>query len=119
VQRPEEPLEGGGGRAEKVVVEGRRLDLDEIRRMRAERGARVDLDDDQLAKVASATMEEKAAEHKRLLAVEEAKGYSHGWAAHRYRETFGVWPRFGEKYDNVQAAERPIVPLPPRKRSAA
>jgi DNA repair protein RadD len=119
VQRPEEPLEGGGGRAEKVVVEGRRLDLDEIRRMRAERGARVDLDDDQLAKVASATMEEKAAEHKRLLAVEVAKGYSHGWAAHRFRETFGVWPRFGEKYDNVQAAERPIVPLPPRKRSAA
>ena len=31
-----------------------------------------------------------------LLDVAEFRGYAKGWAAHRFRERFGKWPRFDE-----------------------
>ena len=36
---------------------------------------------------------EKAATFAGLLHMAEERGYSHGWASHKYREIFGVWPK--------------------------
>ena len=40
-----------------------------------------------------ADMDTKRARHQALLTVARARGFAPGWAAHRYREEFGVWPR--------------------------
>jgi superfamily II DNA or RNA helicase len=40
-----------------------------------------------------AGMDTKRARHQVLLAVARTRGFAPGWAAHRYREEFGVWPR--------------------------
>lgn len=118
VEFKEEQLDEPGARAQKVVVDGKRLTIEEVRAMRASKGARVDLSDEQIVRIASATMEEKAAEHKRLLVLAENKGYSRHWADHRYRETFGTWPKFGAAFNDVKPASMPIVPLPPRRQAA-
>ena len=39
-----------------------------------------------------ATMDDKAQFFGELKCIATAKGYSEGWAAHKYREKFGVWP---------------------------
>jgi superfamily II DNA or RNA helicase len=39
------------------------------------------------------TADEKTRFHKGLLWIAEEKHYNPGWAAHKYREKFGVWPR--------------------------
>ena len=39
------------------------------------------------------TTEEKARLYRHLEAIVSRKGYAPGWAAHRYRELLGVWPR--------------------------
>lgn len=39
------------------------------------------------------TLEEKAYEYKNLIRFAAKKGYKRGWASHRYKGTFGVWPR--------------------------
>lgn len=36
---------------------------------------------------------EKAATFAGLLHIADERGYSHGWASHKYREIFGVWPK--------------------------
>ncbi|MFW6032754.1 MAG: DEAD/DEAH box helicase, partial [Phycisphaeraceae bacterium] len=41
----------------------------------------------------NATSEQKQAVYERFLGLAEERGYSAGWASHRYRETFGVWPQ--------------------------
>jgi hypothetical protein len=38
-------------------------------------------------------MDEKSRTFRHLLRVAEAMGFKPGWAAHRYRKRFGVWPR--------------------------
>lgn len=38
-------------------------------------------------------MAEKSAWYSSLLRYARFKGYSEGWAAHKYREKMGVWPR--------------------------
>jgi DNA repair protein RadD len=107
-------------RASKVVVDGKRLSADQIRAaraMRAQSGLRNDLSDAQLVRVAHATSEEKAAEYLRLLDVAARRGFKAGFAAHAYRETFGVWPRFSDELlEHAQPAVSPFVPLPPKKR---
>jgi len=40
-----------------------------------------------------ATLDEKRAVYIGFLRQAEDKGYKRGWAAHRYREVFGCWPR--------------------------
>lgn len=35
----------------------------------------------------------KQAWYSQLLAIQESRGYSSGWTAHKYKEKFGVWPR--------------------------
>ena len=40
-----------------------------------------------------ATMEQKAEAYAQLVRQARQRGYKIGWARHRYREQFGVWPR--------------------------
>jgi len=42
---------------------------------------------------AHATMDQKRAVYQRLLATAHERGFADGWVAHRFRETFGCWPR--------------------------
>jgi superfamily II DNA or RNA helicase len=42
---------------------------------------------------AKATMDDKQSVYSQLIHVRREKGYAPGWAAHAYRELFGVWPR--------------------------
>lgn len=46
-----------------------------------------------VSKKRKAKIEDKQRIWSELLAVKLAKGYSDGWAAHKYRAYFGVWPR--------------------------
>jgi len=41
---------------------------------------------------AHATMDQKREVYRRLLATARERGFKDGWASHRYRQTFGVWP---------------------------
>lgn len=50
----------------------------------------------ELVDVEHATIEQKRAVYEQLVATARAKGYKAGWASHRYRDTFGVWPRVGQ-----------------------
>ncbi len=43
---------------------------------------------------ASVTTQQKASEFKRLTRYADEKGYKKGWAAWKYKEQLGVWPRF-------------------------
>lgn len=119
----EKQREERGSRTEKTVVDGKRLtaaQIREMRIMREKRRLRNDLTDEQLVLAAHATPEEKAAEYKRLLAVAERKGFDEGWAAHRYRDSFGVWPRgLAELLEHVEPARAPFFPLPPRREEQA
>lgn len=42
------------------------------------------------------TMDEKRAFYGELLTLAEVRGYKTGWAKHKYREKFGVWPAVGD-----------------------
>lgn len=48
------------------------------------------------AKPAEPSMAEKRSWLAQLQLYASDKGYAPGWAAHKYREKFGVWPRVGE-----------------------
>ncbi len=113
----------GAGREAKTNVEGKRIDINEIRARRAAAGLTRDLSDRQLARVATATRAEKIAELRRLQAIAEDKGFKPGFVAHQFREVFGAWPsayRFtDDELASTEPAERPFIPLPPRKREAA
>lgn len=111
---PEERADAGG-REDKIQVEGRRISMDEIRRMR-EAGARSDLTDRQLARAAAATREEKAAEYLRLQKIQTERGFKRGFIANQFRCSFGHWPRFrDEELQGVEPADRPFFPLPKRE----
>lgn len=62
-----------------------------------EKRSDIEVRDGTLVKVAkgakAATMAEKQAWYSQLLAVARSRGYSDKWAAHKYRDKFGVWPR--------------------------
>lgn len=107
-------------RDQKEQVDGRRISADEIRRMR-EGGARADLTDRQLTRAARSTQAERYAEHKRLVAVAQQKGFKPGFVSHQFRQVFGVWPRITDRalYDATPAAEKPFFPLPPRSEREA
>lgn len=40
-----------------------------------------------------ATTEQKRSVYQQFAEVGRQRGYAHGWASHRYRDVFGVWPR--------------------------
>jgi len=49
--------------------------------------------DGELVNPQDATPEEKAEVYRELLRIAAQKGYKRGWAAYRFREAFGHWPR--------------------------
>lgn len=49
----------------------------------------------ELVDPASATPEQKAEVYREFLRIAAAKGYQRGWAAYRFRDAFGHWPRRG------------------------
>lgn len=53
----------------------------------------VDADLNEVGKQQRRTMDEKVDFYAQLLWLSRAKGYADGWAAHKYREKFGVWPQ--------------------------
>jgi superfamily II DNA or RNA helicase len=116
IASPESRSESSGTPHEEI--DGRRISREEIEEMRARREGLSftrELSDRQLAKVATATREEKVAEFLRLKEVAAKKGFKDGFAAHKYRELFGVWPRFtDEQLAAATPAPRPFIPLPPR-----
>ena len=113
VALPEERAESS--REDKIQVDGRRISMDEIRKMRAT--CRPDLTDRQLARAAAATNEQRYAEHKRLVAVAQSKGFKPGFVSHQFRAVFGVWPVIRDKalYEATPAADRPFFSLPNRE----
>jgi DNA repair protein RadD len=50
----------------------------------------------------AASRDEKAAFYAQLMGYAQKRGYSSGWAAHKFREKFDVWPN---DYKNVPAIE--------------
>ena len=48
---------------------------------------------EKIEKVRTYTVQEKSAWYSSLLRYSRSKGYSEGFAAHKYKEKFGVWPR--------------------------
>jgi rubredoxin len=46
----------------------------------------------ELVDVAHATREQKREVYSRFVEIGRAKGFREGWASHRYRSAFGVWP---------------------------
>ncbi len=111
------PFTEGMGSQTSVVEheDADRIDLDELRKRRPA-GAR-ELSDRQLRKVMRATPEERAAEYLRLRRVREDKGFKEGFVGNAYREIFGEWPKFSAlDLVDVEPADRPFIPLPPRER---
>jgi superfamily II DNA or RNA helicase len=53
----------------------------------------VEIADGEIGKVVRHSKEEKQAWFSQLLCYAKSKGYAHGWAANKYREKFGVWPK--------------------------
>lgn len=112
-----DPTEAAAERKDRIEVNGRRIGRAEIEALRATLG-RPDLSDYDLARAATATREEKAAEFLRLKDVVARKGFKPGFAAHQYRASFGCWPKFADgELDGVAPATRPFLPLPKVKRA--
>lgn len=57
-----------------------------------ERQTEVEATDDKLVRIEKVDSAEKQRWYAMLLHHSRAKGYSDGWAAHKYKEKFGVWP---------------------------
>lgn len=106
----------GGERSDVLVVDGQRIGKDEIQRMRAERaGKGVEdrgLSDEDIARGARATTDQKIAELKRLQNVQREKGLKAGFVYHQYRRAFGVAPGNFEAADlaRVPAATKSFIP---------
>lgn len=62
----------------------------------------------ELVDVDNATMENKQAVYADLLKVAESKGFKPGWAAYRYKDIFGVWPRVGQGKDKERKSRDDI-----------
>jgi superfamily II DNA or RNA helicase len=117
ISTPEERSDSGG-RMDKTVVEGKRISreqIEQIRGRRASLGLTRELTDQQIAKAARATREEKAAEYLRLKVIAERKGFKNGFIAHQFRGQFSHWPRFtDDELAAAQPAAQPFLPLPKR-----
>ncbi len=61
------------------------------------------------------TIEDKSREYRRLIRFAAIKGYKRGWASHRYKSIFKVWPsRMGfdaNAYYTAVAAGQKEVPF--------
>lgn len=52
--------------------------------------------DGELLDKTDTSMENKQRVYQHFVAVAEQRGFKSGWASHRYRDVFGVWPRVGQ-----------------------
>lgn len=115
IAEPHEVTEKGERRV-KDEVEGDRIGVEQIRKMREMRdaaGIRNDLTDRQLQLAAHATRQEKAGEYLRLKQVQESKGLKKGFVGHQFRAVFSVWPKFtDEELAAAKPAARPFLNLP-------
>lgn len=65
---------------------------------------------DELALLAAATPEQKAAEYLLLQREARQRGFRPGWVGYRYREMFGAWPNFSNDFlAGVLPAEQHLV----------
>lgn len=53
----------------------------------------IETKDGEIGKVVRHSKAEKQTWYSQLLCYAKSKGYSRGWAAHKYNEKFGVWPK--------------------------
>lgn len=109
-------LQPNGERKQKEVVEGERIGIDQIKRLREQRGAlglRDDLTDQQLRLAAKATREEKIGEFLRLEHVQKSKQLKRGFIGRQFRDLFGHWPKFTpDELAGKFPARRPFLNLP-------
>lgn len=116
---PEERGTTGTGRDDHEIVEGHRISREEIERIRNRRGVlglERDLTDQQIARAAAATREQKVAEFLRLKEVASRKGFKDGFVSHQFRGTFSHWPKFTkDELATGMPAQRPFFPLPRRQ----
>jgi superfamily II DNA or RNA helicase len=101
-----------GERSDIAMVDGKRINVAEIRAKRAAAGIERQLTDEQIALAAVATREAKAGEYLRLRAVASSKGFKPGFIAHQYRAVFGHWPKFSDEELQGAPAALPFFPLP-------
>lgn len=103
------------GRSDHILVDGERISRAEIEKIRKRRGELqldLELTDEQIARAATATREQKAAEFLRLCKVAKDKKLKRGFIANQYRATFDVWPHFSdEELAGVVPATAPFFPL--------
>lgn len=102
-------------KSEKLLLNGRRISIEEIREMRASLGIQRELTDDQIRKVAMATRQDKINEYLRLRSVAATKGFKPGFVAHQFRGVFGHWPKFTDEELNVSHTDVPFLPIPKSK----
>jgi superfamily II DNA or RNA helicase len=100
---------------EKEIIEGERVDMDTVRRLREKAevmGIARALTDVQFWRAHRATREMKASEYLRLKDVAGRKGFQPGFVYHAFRETFGHAPSFDEdELVGVHPAAKPFFPL--------
>lgn len=92
----------------------------EVTKVRAEDAAEQSVDEldqerhAQLQRIKRATIEDKCREYLRLQEVCTQRGHNPGWAAHRYRDIFGVWPRFPAGLEaSLTPADAPFLGVGP------
>jgi DNA repair protein RadD len=122
--KKDEALPGEGAkRAEKMNVEGRRIDIGEIRAKRAAAGLGRELSDKEIVKIATATRRQMVGEYLRLVRVSNTRGFGPSWVAREFRGVFGEYPATqaftDAELDNIPPADKPFVSIPPRRVQAA
>jgi hypothetical protein len=70
------------------------------------------LTDEEMAKAAAATREQKVAEFLRLCLVANKKKLKKGFIGNQFRATFSHWPRFtDDDLKGIEPAKQPFFPL--------
>jgi len=114
-----EDREESGERKKHVFVDGQRITRAEIEKIRQKRVMAqlvMELTDQDLARAALASRQEKAAEYLRLREVQLRKGLQEGFVAHQFRQTFSHWPKFtDDELQGVEPAHKPFFPLRGRR----
>jgi DNA repair protein RadD len=102
-----------GKMPEKKVVDGKRLDREQIQKIIDEfKTIRPDMTPQMARKVKNATRQDKASEYLRLKAVAAKHGFKDGFVSHQYRASFGVWPKFSPgELEGVDPATKPFLPI--------
>jgi superfamily II DNA or RNA helicase len=108
-----------GERKKHIYVDGERITREQIEKIRGKRAMAqllLELTDEDLARAALASRQEKAAEYLRLQIVQQRKGLQDGFVAHQFRAVFSHWPKFtDDELAAAQPATKPFFPLRGRR----